>query len=126
LNWAEQLRTDLNRTLYLGLDGFESHFAHYPPGAFYRKHVDAFKDSGNRVLSLVVYLNPDWSPVDGGQLVLYDHAGSELGRFPPTMGTVAVFFSERFPHEVLTTTRDRYSIAGWFRRREEFPVSVPP
>lgn len=126
LNWAEQLRVDLNRTLYLGLDGFESHFSHYPPGAFYRKHVDVFKGSSNRVVSLVVYLNPDWSLADGGQLALYDQADNELGKFPPTMGTVVVFFSDYFPHEVLTTTGDRYSVAGWFRRREELPVSVRP
>lgn len=126
MNWAENLRIDLNRTLYLGLDSFESQFAHYPPGAFYRKHVDAFKGSSNRVVSLILYLNPDWSPADGGQLTLYDQADRELAKFAPNMGTVAVFFSERFPHEVLATARDRYSVAGWFRRREEFPVLVSP
>lgn len=126
LTWAEQLRIELNRTLYLGLDRFESHFAHYPPGAFYRKHVDAFKDSDNRVVSLIVYLNPDWSPADGGQLALYDQADMELAKVPPTIGTVAAFLSDSFPHEVMKTTRDRYSIAGWFCRREHLPVSVPP
>jgi SM-20-related protein len=28
---------------------------------------------------------------------------------------VVIFLSERIPHEVLPATRDRYSIAGWFR-----------
>jgi SM-20-related protein len=27
------------------------------------------------------------------------------------------FLSERFEHEVLPATRERLSIAGWFRRR---------
>ena len=34
----------LNRDLFLGLEDFESHFAMYPPGAFYLKHVDRFRD----------------------------------------------------------------------------------
>ena len=33
----------------------------------------------------------------------------------PSFGSVAIFLSEEFPHEVLPATRDRYSIAGWFR-----------
>jgi SM-20-related protein len=119
LNWMGQLREHLNRTLMIGLHQYEGHFAHYAPGAFYRRHVDAFRGEANRVLSVVAYLNADWLPGDGGELVLYDEGGSELGRFPPQLGTLAVFLSEQFPHEVLAARRDRFSIAGWFRRRSE-------
>lgn len=31
------------------------------------------------------------------------------------LGTLVVFLSEEFEHEVLPAKRDRYSIAGWFR-----------
>ena len=116
LNWTSGLQTYLNRRLFLGLFSFESHFAHYAPGDYYRRHYDAFRGESNRVLSVVVYLNPGWSHEDEGELVLYsddhDHDGLKV---TPGLGTVVVFLSEEFPHEVLPAMRDRYSIAGWFR-----------
>ncbi|MFC3052787.1 2OG-Fe(II) oxygenase [Kordiimonas pumila] len=116
LDWAENLQAYLNKHLFLGLFSFESHYAHYPEGGFYAQHQDAFKGEANRVVSVVVYLNPDWMPGDGGELVLYDPEGTtELMRIAPTFGTIAVFLSEDFPHEVLPTNRDRFSIAGWYR-----------
>jgi len=126
LDWSGRLQTYLNRRLFLGLFSFESHFAHYAPGAFYRKHLDAFKvqashdaaeeDGTNRVVSLVAYLNAEWQPEDGGELVLYAVDGNiEVGRVTPAQGTLVVFLSEDIPHEVLPAQRDRFSIAGWYR-----------
>lgn len=116
LDWAEQLRVGLNRRLFLGLFDYESHYASYPTGAFYKKHFDAFKGRSNRVLSTVFYLNPQWQPADGGELVIYDQSGErELERVLPEYGKLVIFLSEEFPHEVLPARRERYSIAGWFR-----------
>lgn len=116
LDWAELLRRDLNRQLLLGLFSFESHFSHYRPGDFYRKHSDAFRGEANRVLSLVAYLNDNWQDSDGGELKLYlDEAEQESLLIQPEAGTVAIFLSEEFPHEVLPAKRDRYAIAGWYR-----------
>ena len=116
LKWSAQLQQYLNRRLFLGLFSFESHFAHYAPGDYYKRHYDAFKGEANRVLSMVVYLNPNWGNDDGGELVLYkDEHDNEGIKVVPLMGTIAIFLSEEFPHEVLPATRDRYSIAGWFR-----------
>jgi SM-20-related protein len=116
LDWAGQLQTFLNRQLFLGLFSFESHFAHYAPRAFYRRHFDAFKGGSNRVLSIVAYLNPGWLPDQGGELVLYpEGCGPDGIRVTPAFGTLAVFLSEDFEHEVLPAQRDRFSIAGWFR-----------
>ncbi|WP_229360254.1 2OG-Fe(II) oxygenase [Ferrimonas sediminicola] len=116
LDWAGGLQRFLNRRLFLGLFSFESHFAHYAPGTYYKRHYDAFRGEANRVLSLVVYLNPGWQPDDGGELVLYRDDRDDHGtRVVPLMGTVVAFLSEEFPHEVLPAQRDRYSIAGWFR-----------
>lgn len=126
LNWAEALKTHLNQRLFLGLFSFESHFAHYAEGDFYKKHVDAFRGETNRVLSLVVYLNADWQPDDGGDLVIYAEQGEELRRVSPELGTVVVFLSEEFPHEVLPAQRDRYSIAGWFRVNTSSAGRVDP
>jgi SM-20-related protein len=116
LDWAGQLQTFLNRRLFLGLFSFESHFAHYAPGDYYKRHYDAFRGEANRVLSVVVYLNPGWGNHDGGELVLYqdDHDRDGI-KVVPLYGTIAVFLSEEFPHEVLPAARDRHSIAGWFR-----------
>lgn len=117
LAFSAQLQQHLNRTLMLGLFSFESHFAHYAPGAFYKTHVDAFKGQANRVLSVVLYLNPDWGSGDGGEMVLYSDQdpGTVLCKVNPHAGTLVVFLSEDFPHEVLPAQRDRYSIAGWYR-----------
>ena len=114
LAFCERLRRYLNRHLMLGLFSFESHFAHYSPGDFYRRHLDAFKGESNRVVSLVSYLNPDWQPEDGGELVLWRPDDTTV-RVTPQLGTLALFMSEEFPHEVRPAQRDRYSIAGWFR-----------
>ncbi|MEN8720235.1 MAG: 2OG-Fe(II) oxygenase [Oceanococcaceae bacterium] len=119
LSWAADLQQALNRLLLLGLFSFESHFAHYAPGRYYRRHYDAFRGSRTRVLSIVAYLNPHWHPDDGGELVLYRDDDDRDGlRVTPHRGTVVAFLSEDFPHEVLPARRDRYSIAGWFRVNE--------
>lgn len=120
LSWAERLRQGLNRRLFLGLFDYECHYASYPTGAFYKKHYDAFKGQATRVLSTVCYLNPDWGPDDGGELVLYEDdaetgTNRELERVQPEYGKLVIFLSEVFPHEVLPAMRERYSIAGWFR-----------
>lgn len=116
LSWMEALRQGLNRRLFLGLFDYEAHYAAYPEGAFYKKHLDAFKGRSNRVLSTVFYLNPNWQPTDGGELVIYNEADNqELERVLPEYGKLVIFLSEVFPHEVLPARRERYSIAGWFR-----------
>lgn len=115
LNCMNALKSQLNQQLFLGLRDFEAHFAHYPPGHFYQRHVDAFKGQSNRIVSSVFYLNPDWSEQDGGQLVLYDADEQHLQTLLPRFGRLVLFLSEQFPHQVLPAKRDRYSIAGWFR-----------
>ncbi|WNO10777.1 2OG-Fe(II) oxygenase [Teredinibacter sp. KSP-S5-2] len=127
LHWCAELQKYLNRRLFLGLFSFESHFAHYKAGDFYKRHVDAFKGESNRKLSVVVYLNSNWYTEDGGELVIYQNWQEEKGiRVTPLMGTVVVFLSEEFPHEVLPAKRDRYSIAGWFRVNTSVAERVDP
>ncbi len=117
LNYMERLRRAVNRGLFMGLFDYEAHFAHYAPGAFYKRHLDAFRGNTNRVLTTVYYLNPEWSDDDGGEILLYRDEASEQPflRITPKANTLVVFLSERFPHEVVAARRDRYSIAGWFR-----------
>ncbi|MGL4835501.1 MAG: 2OG-Fe(II) oxygenase, partial [Shewanella sp.] len=115
LDVMAQLKAGLNRRLFMGLFDYESHYAVYQPGAFYKKHVDALKGSQNRILTTVFFLNPDWQAADGGELIIYDEADNELERIAPKMGQFVIFLSERFPHEVMPTLAERRSIAGWFR-----------
>ncbi|MGI3015944.1 2OG-Fe(II) oxygenase [Shewanella algae] len=115
LEYMACLRHGLNRRLFMGLFDYESHYAFYRPGTFYRKHLDALRGSRNRILTTVFFLNPDWQLGDGGELMLYEEDDALLEQIPPRMGTLVIFLSERFPHEVLPTHKDRASIAGWFR-----------
>ena len=115
LKWADDLQIYLNRHLFLGLFSFESHYARYSPGDFYKRHYDAFKGQSSRKLSIVVYLNRDWLANEGGELVLYQTDEDKVGlRVMPHFATVVVFLSEDYPHEVLRAQRNRYSIAGWY------------
>lgn len=113
--FLEALRSGLNRELFLGLWDLEGHYAIYPPGAFYRKHLDRFRDDSKRTVSVVAFFNPDWRDREGGSLVL------DLPKGPlavaPEAGTMVFFLSDRIPHEVAETTRERLSFAGWFRTR---------
>lgn len=124
LHYMESLRVGINRRLYMGLLDYESHFAHYPVGAFYKKHMDAFRANrqqgrSNRVLSTVLYLNQDWQSESGGELVVYAEEGEQvIAKISPIAGRLVIFLSEKFPHEVLPATRERKSIAGWFRVNE--------
>ena len=127
LSWCEAMQQYVNRSLFMGLFSFESHFACYEPGKFYKRHVDAFKGQGNRVLSLVAYLNDDWTSEDRGELVLYADESDLIGtRVLPMKGTFVVFLSEQFPHEVLPAARCRHSVAGWFRVNGSVNDAIDP
>lgn len=105
--------TQLNRCFFLGLTGYECHFSHYQPGDFYRTHLDAFSDQASRRVTSVCYLN---DVEQGGELVVYNEQHEPVLILPPRAGTLILFESSRFPHEVKPTAQHRYSIAGWFRQ----------
>ncbi len=115
----DALRRILNQQLFMNLHEVESHFAFYPPGAVYRKHLDRFANGPqHRQLSLVLYLNEGWINADGGALRLHlDGPTDERLDISPTIGRLVLFVSSRFWHEVLPTNRDRLSLTGWFRTR---------
>ncbi|MDR5906892.1 2OG-Fe(II) oxygenase [Franzmannia qiaohouensis] len=122
------LQQSLNQALYLGLFEFEAHFARYPPGSFYKTHVDSFQGRANRVVSTVLYLNPEWPTDGGGEMAIYASQDSqrEVARVRPEAGTFACFLSETVPHEVLPTRLPRASIAGWFRRNASLGGRIDP
>jgi len=117
LGRLEGIRQEVNEALLLGLFEIEAHFALYPPGAGYQRHVDAFQHDNPRRLSAVLYLNRHWRRSQGGELAIYDAEGRELQRVLPEAGTLVLFLSQTVPHAVLPTRRWRGSIAAWFRLR---------
>jgi SM-20-related protein len=115
LAFSSELSQNLNKELYLGISYYEAHYALYEEGDFYEKHLDSFRGSKNRVVTTVLYLNEEWSDKDGGELVIYNEDDKEIKRVTPNAGTLVLFLSDKFPHEVLVAKNKRYSIAGWFR-----------
>jgi SM-20-related protein len=116
---TEALRQAVNQTLYLGLAELEAHFAVYPEGGYYKKHLDRFRDDDRRSLTAIVYLNPDWTAEDGGILRFWPDPtgeGEALG-IVPTGGTLVTFLADRFWHEVTPARRERLALTGWFKRR---------
>jgi len=108
----------LNRRCFLGLKSFEGHFARYPIGSFYKRHLDQFHAVPHRIVTVILYLNESWTEADGGQLRMYfpQEDGSErLEDVLPLGGRLVVFLSEEIPHEVLPTLKERISITGWLR-----------
>lgn len=126
---AEQLRLAINRQLYLGLFEFEAQFLTYPPGGFYERHLDSLAGARNRVVSLVLYLNPDWNAAHGGELDIWasrDAMGPPLFTVAPRAGTLVAMLSEDIPHAVRPSAAVRRVIAGWFRVNASRDMRVDP
>ncbi len=117
LSVLEQIRLALNQHFYLGLQSVEGHFALYPPGHGYEKHIDNHKGASHRKITFVYYLNEDWATGHGGELSLFDPQGQEekIHMIEPRLGQLLLFRSEVFPHQVEKNARVRKSLTGWFR-----------
>ncbi|MGO9933072.1 MAG: 2OG-Fe(II) oxygenase [Steroidobacteraceae bacterium] len=116
LEELEALRLELNRETYLGLFELELHYAWYPPGAGYARHLDQPHGSAQRKVSLALYLNMEWEPDAGGALRIFD-AVDEFTDIEPLAGRLVCFLTQGREHAVLPARRDRLSISGWFRAR---------
>lgn len=115
-----QLVQYLNKTCFLGILHKEFHYAIYPKGTFYKRHIDTFQNDDRRKLSIVCYLNEDgWVAENGGELCLYlneNHQEIEKNIFP-LPGRVVVFESQIIEHEVKMVHAQRLSITGWLKTR---------
>lgn len=112
----ERLRLAINAQLQLGAFDLELHWALYPPGTRYARHLDRSRGTRARVVSLVLYLNDAWRPEHGGALRLHLDGGAVHDVLPQAC-TLVAFASDRFEHEVLPARRARLSLTGWLRRR---------
>ena len=120
LSRVDTLIAYLNRTCFLGIAQKEFHFAVYPEGTRYKRHLDVFKNDDRRQLSLICYLNePDWCLQDGGELVLYlpgetDEMAEVVYHLPRHL---VLFQSREIEHEVRPARRNRLSLTGWLKTR---------
>ena len=114
LKRLEELRRQLNSDAFLGLFELELHYAKYPAGSAYSRHVDQPMGSTQRKVSLVLYLNPEWQPTDGGILRIHGADDAFLD-VEPIAGRLVCFLTPSREHEVLQARRERLSISGWFR-----------
>ncbi|GGE22313.1 2OG-Fe(II) oxygenase [Psychroflexus salis] len=111
----------LNRTCFMGILHKEFHYALYPQGTFYKRHLDTFQNDDRRVLSMVFYLNEaNWDITNGGDLVIYQPIkdGENPIHIHPLPGRLVIFESQVLEHEVLPVLAgERYSITGWLKTR---------
>ncbi|MBL0741621.1 2OG-Fe(II) oxygenase [Chryseolinea lacunae] len=111
LDKLNQLVLFLNQSLFLSLKDYEVHLTVYPAGAYYKRHLDQFKKNDHRRLSVICYLNKDWTENEGGQLRM--HLDKETLDTLPVAGRLVCFRSDQIEHEVLPATRERLSLTGW-------------
>ena len=123
LQRVESLRLAINRRLWFGLLDFETHYALYPPGAAYARHLDRPAGRPERTVTLICYLNEDWREGEGGALRLYLADGGHRDLLP-LGGRAVVFLSECFEYEVLPANRPRLALTGWYRQRVHGNVMV--
>lgn len=110
----------LNKTCFMGILFKEFHYALYPKGTFYKRHLDTFQNDDRRKLSMVCYLNEEnWQPEYGGELVLYLNInGKEIPKtIYPLPGRMVIFESQILEHEVKPVEQKRMSITGWLKTR---------
>ncbi|TNE73070.1 2OG-Fe(II) oxygenase [bacterium] len=117
-NRIDELRGEINRAFYFGLHDFEAHFAVYPEGSFYKKHLDQFAKTPYRFVTCLLYLNKDWKPEYGGQLRIYLPDSEDYFDVEPTFGKFVCFLSGSLYHEVLPSKRERFSLTGWLRKEK--------
>ncbi|PSG90477.1 2OG-Fe(II) oxygenase [Aurantibacter aestuarii] len=119
-NKLNDLIAYLNKTCFMGILHKEFHYAIYPTGTFYKRHIDTFQNDDRRKLSFVCYLNDeDWQPENGGELVLYLNENNQETEkvIYPFPGRVVIFESQIIEHEVKPVNTKRLSITGWLKTR---------
>lgn len=111
LTKLDELISFVNQNLFLSLKDYEVHMTIYPPGSYYKRHLDQFKKDDHRKLSVICYLNENWIEKEGGQLRIY-LPEKEIDVLP-LAGRLVCFRSDQLEHEVLPAIRPRLSITGW-------------
>ncbi len=113
LKALDQLRLELNREAFLGLQHTELQLARYRRGgARYQRHRDSFQGKRGRRITAIYYLNGGWKAAQGGCLRL--HLRSGVVDVAPVLNSLVVFLSEEIEHEVLASRANRYALTAWW------------
>ena len=103
-------------------------------GAFYARHVDnpgpgapGAADgppglrTGDRAVTAILYLNPEWRDADGGALRLWPPGeASDDGwvDVQPRAGRLLLFDAARVEHEVRPSRARRWALSAWLPRAD--------
>lgn len=89
----------------------------YPgSGSRFQKHVDNTANDGRR-LTVLLYLNLEgWTKENGGFLRVWGKDSSTNGPrdVMPLGGRIAMFYSDKVPHEVTAALESRYAMTVWY------------
>ena len=85
----------------------------YEEDITYNHHLDAYMNQKNaRVLTVLAYVNPNWSEPDKGQLRVFQ-SGLPHVDYAPLAGRVVLFKSREVFHAVMPSTFQRCAIQLW-------------
>ena len=113
---------------------FEYQYIHYDYGGKFEIHRDTICDPYNceliskdhipRLLTFIIYLNPDWEPDHGGtfEIIEYRNLWSRfylswlIGEYsrtsiPPTLGTSLLFRADKLHHEASFVNKTKRAIS---------------
>lgn len=112
LTILEGMMQQISREFFLSLKDYECMYAIYPEGSFYKKHKDQFEQQAHRIVSVVLYMNENWTEAFGGQLIIDKEEGTQVVN--PIFNRL-VFFKSELWHEVVPCHAERFSITGWMK-----------
>eukprot|EP00038_Savillea_parva_P010379 m.189906 g.189906 ORF g.189906 m.189906 type:complete len:366 (+) comp17887_c0_seq1:180-1277(+) len=93
-------------------------------GGCFPLHYDNPGPPNRRILTCLVYLNPQWSPGDGGELQLVPFCADKVV-IPPLHNRLVIFRSDRLLHRVLPARVPRCCFTVWIDSETPDP-SVSP
>lgn len=93
-------------------------------GGCFPMHFDTTPQASNRQITGTLYLNPDWSSKDGGELRVYPFPYHQLD-FEPKNDRLVLFSSHQTLHRVLPSASPRYCITLWFSGSSTLGARIP-
>jgi SM-20-related protein len=122
-----RVQEELRQAWGFGSGRLQAQLACYPGGGTrYVRHLDAppgdNEAGGQRRLTLLYYVNPDWSPADGGCLRMYPKTQVRASQkeeeeffvdVEPVGDRLLIFQSRTIEHEVLPSHAMRFSLTMW-------------
>jgi Rps23 Pro-64 3,4-dihydroxylase Tpa1-like proline 4-hydroxylase len=82
-------------------------------GGCFPMHFDTSEEVSTRQITGTLYLNPHWTPQDGGHLRVYPFPYKHVD-IEPIMDRLVLFSGHQTLHRVLPSTAERYCVTLWF------------